>query len=363
MSAASLKIRRQHFGKPRKTKLPHTRQFSAASFVQKMSRAFFIVGPTAIGKSELAARVAREVNAEIVSADAFQIYCGLDLLTAKPDAATLAKARHHLIGTVSLTEQMNAEKYRRAARCAIEEINLRGKLAIVVGGSGLYVKALTHGLAYLPESDSKLREKLNAMSLDDLRSQLVELDPETERKIDLKNRRRVTRALEICLLTGKPASAQRAVAASLCEAQTAGGNAIPANASHSEAATEHGSTIPTRGVFLFRDREELYERINQRVENIFQCGVIEEVRAVEETSVTASQMIGLREIRELLAGKKSVPQCVAEIQQATRRYAKRQLTWFRRQTNFAPLNLSFLTHNEAVKWISLRILSEAGTKG
>ena len=98
------------------------------------------------------------------------------------------------------------------------------------------------------------------------------------------------------------------------------------------------------------------------MENIFQCGVIEEVRAAGETSVTAAQMIGLREIRELLAGKKSVPQCVAEIQQATRRYAKRQLTWFRRQTNFAPLNLSFLTHNEAVKWISLRILSEVGKR-
>jgi tRNA dimethylallyltransferase len=340
MSAASLKIRRQHFGKPRKSKLPHTRQFSAASFVQKVSRAFFIVGPTAIGKSELAARVAGEVNAEIVSADAFQIYCGLDLLTAKPDAPTLVKARHHLIGTVSLTEQMNAEKYRRAARCAIEEINLRGKLAIVVGGSGLYIKALTHGLARLPESDPKVREKLNAMSLDDLRSQLVELDPEIARNIDLKNRRRVTRALEICLLTGKPASAQlerSPVAASLCEAQTA-------------------------GAFVFRDREELYERINQRVENIFERGVVEEVRNAGETSVTAAQMIGLREIRELLAGKKSLPQCIAEIQQATRRYAKRQLTWFRRQTNFAPLNLSFLTHNEAVKCISLRILSEAGTR-
>ena len=101
---------------------------------------------------------------------------------------------------------MNAEKYRRAALRAIEEINSRGKLAIVVGGSGLYIKALTHGLAPLPESDPELREKLNAMSLDDLRSQLVELDPETARKIDLKNRRRVVRALEICLLTGKPAS-------------------------------------------------------------------------------------------------------------------------------------------------------------
>jgi len=98
------------------------------------------------------------------------------------------------------------------------------------------------------------------------------------------------------------------------------------------------------------------------VEMLFESGVIEEVRAGGATSATASQMIGLREIRELLAGKKSLPQCIAEIQQATRRYAKRQLTWFRRQTNFSPLNLSFLTHNEAVKWISLRVLSEAGAR-
>jgi tRNA dimethylallyltransferase len=302
-----------------------------------MKHMFFIVGPTATGKSELATDVAHEVGAEIVSADAFQIYQGLDRLTAKPDGSTLAKAPHHLIGIVPLGEEMNAEKFRRAASRAIDEINSRCKLAIVVGGSGLYIRALTHGLAPLPESDPRLRERLNAMSLDDLRSQLVEVDPETARKIDLKNRRRVVRALEICSLTGKPVSAQR-----LCE-----------GASHSEAAT---------GVFVFRDRQELYERINQRVEMMFERGVIEEVRTAGEISQTASQMIGLREIRELLAGKKSIPQCIAEIQQATRRYAKRQLTWFRRQTNFLPLNLSFLTHNEAVKWISLRILSEAGAR-
>ena len=304
-----------------------------------MRHAFFIVGPTATGKSELAADVAHEIGAEIVSADAFQIYRGLDLLTAKPASPTLAKAPHHLIGTVSLTEEMNAEKYRRAASRAIEEINSRGKLAIVVGGSGLYIKALTHGLAPLPESDPKLREKLNAMSLDDLRSQLCELDPETARKIDLKNRRRVMRAVEICLLTGKPASD---VVAGVSDSGRPGSTAT--------------------GVFVFRDRNELYERINQRVEMMFERGVIEEVRAAGTTSATASQMIGLREIRELLAGKKLLPQCIAEIQQATRRYAKRQLTWFRRQTNFSPLNLSFLTHKEAVKWISLRILSEAGTR-
>jgi tRNA dimethylallyltransferase len=306
-----------------------------------MTRTFFIVGPTATGKSELAADVAREVGAEIVSADAFQIYCGLDLLTAKPDVSTLANAPHHLIGTVPFTEAMNAEKFRRLGLRAIDEINSRGRLAIVVGGSGLYIKALTHGLAPLPESDPKLREKLNAMSLDNLRAQLVELDPEAAKRIDLKNRRRVVRAREICLIAGKPASE---VVAGV------GDSGRP------------GSSIPATGVFVFRDREELYQRINQRVEAMFARGVIEEVRAAAVTSATASQMIGLREIRELLAGKKSLPQCIAEIQQATRRYAKRQLTWFRRQSNFLSLNLSFLTHNEAVKWISLRILSEARTR-
>jgi tRNA dimethylallyltransferase len=306
-----------------------------------MTRAFFIVGPTAAGKSKLAVDVAREISAEIVSADAFQIYRGLDLLTAKPEPLILAKAPHHLIGTVPLSEEMNAEKYRRVAASVIENINSRGKLAIVVGGSGLYIKALTHGLAPLPESDSKLREKLNALSLTELRSRLCEFDPDTAERIDPKNRRRIVRALEICLLSGKPASE---VVARLGESGRA------------------ESTIPARGVFVFRHREELYQRINRRADIMFERGVIEEVRDAGVTSATASQMIGLHEIRQVLAGKESLTQCLTEIQQATRRYAKRQLTWFRRQTNFLPLNLSFLTHNEAVKWISFRILSESGTR-
>jgi len=337
-----------------------------------MSRRFFIVGPTATGKSDLAADVAREVGAEIVSADAFQIYSGLDLLTAKPEDATLAKTSHHLINAVPLTEEMNAERYRRAAMRAIDEINSRGKLAIVVGGSGLYIKALTHGFAPVPESDPKLRAKLNAMSLDDLRSQLAELDPETARKIDMNNRRRLVRALEICLLSGRPASTQRErwmrdAGNPACEGlQGAAVSSPPLGAIRRSPLLKRAQTGLSAsrrdGVFVFRNREDLYERINQRVETMFEHGVIEEVRTAGATSATASQMIGLREIRELLAGKKSLPQCVAEIQQATRRYAKRQLTWFRRQTNFLPLNLSFLTHNEAVKWISLRIPSEAGTR-
>lgn len=308
-----------------------------------MKRTLFIVGPTATGKSELAADVAREIGAEIVSADAFQVYRGLDLLTAKPDASTLARAPHHLIGTTPLHEEMNAEKYRRAASRAIEEIHSRGKLAIVVGGSGLYIKALTHGLAPLPESDPKLRERLNAMSLDELHTRLAELDPEAAQKIDLKNRRRMVRAVEICLLIGKPAS------------EVVPGLGDPAKSTKAKPRSAPAAT----GVFVFRDREELYALINQRVEAMFENGVIEEVQTAGKVSSTASQMIGFREIHELLDGPVdagSISQCIATIQQATRRYAKRQLTWFRRQTNFSPLNLSLLTHNEAM--ILLRMLSE-----
>ncbi len=288
---------------------------------------FFIVGPTATGKSELAADVAQEIGAEIINADAFQIYRGLDLLTAKPDAATLAKVRHHLSGTVPLQEEMNAEKFRRAASRVVDEIHSRDKPALVVGGSGLYIKTLTHGLAALPEPDPNLRVRLNKMSLNELRRRLVDLDPETALKIDMQNQRRLVRAVETCLLTGKPVSEQR---------------------------VKWRSTIPATGVFVFRDRDELYTRINNRVEAMFENGVIGEARAAGAMSSTASKMIGLHEIRELLAGQMSILQCIAAIQQSTRRYAKRQLTWFRRQSNFEPLNLSLLSHNEAAKWILLR---------
>jgi tRNA dimethylallyltransferase len=306
-------------------------------------RTFFIVGPTASGKSDLAADVAHELGAEIVSVDAFQIYHGLDLLTAKPEPGMVVKAPHHLIGTVPLHEEMDVEKFRRAASRAIDEIHSRGKVGIVVGGSGLYIKALTHGLASLPESDPKLREKLNAMSLNELRSELIRLDRDAAGKIDINNKRRLVRALEICLLTGKPASEV-----------VAGGESSAVALAKADDPGPPGSTIPATGVFVFRDREELYTRINDRVQAMFQKGVIEEVRAATAMSATASQMIGFRQIRDLLAGKMSILQCIAEIQQATRRYAKRQLTWFRHQSNFEPLNLSLFTHSEGVKWISQR---------
>jgi tRNA dimethylallyltransferase len=290
-----------------------------------VKRVFFIVGPTATGKSELAAAVAQRLGAEIVSADAFQIYRGLDLLTAKPDLPTLAKAPHYLIGTVPLPEEMNAEKYREAAQKIIQEIQARGKPVIVVGGSGLYVKALTHGLAPLPGANQKLREKLEGATSQELLRSLRALDPPTAENIDQQNRRRLIRALEVCLLTGKPFAPQR---------------------------TGWGRALADNGVFVYRERPELYARIDRRVEEMFEAGVVEEVRAQENLGPTAEKTLGVREIRALLAGEISPAECIAKIQQATRRYAKRQLTWFQRQTNFAPLNLSAHRSSEPVEFIS-----------
>src|SRR2546423_5236872 len=165
-----------------------------------MKRVIFIVGPTAIGKSEIAAAVARRTGVEVLSADAFQIYRGLDLLTAKPNSETLAKAPHHLIGAVSLSERMDAEKYRAMA----ERIIARRKPVVVVGGTGLYIKALTHGIAKLPGANERLREKLGVTTSEELFRSLGTLDPAGAEKIDRRNRRRLIRAVEVCLLTGQP---------------------------------------------------------------------------------------------------------------------------------------------------------------
>ena len=281
-----------------------------------MTRVFFIVGPTATGKSRLAVKVAERCDAEIIGADAFQIYCGLPLLTAQPDPELLRRVRHHLVATIPLSEEMSAAKFRELALSAIEEINQRGKLALVVGGSGLYLKALTHGLAPLPAVDPELRAELNALSLDQLNARLLAVDPLAAQKIDRQNKRRIVRALEIFTLTNRPASEQR---------------------TQWEREPE---TAP--GVFVYRDRDDLYERIDRRVEEMFRDGVVQEVAAVSELSVTAAKTLGLPPIRELLEGKISEAECLGTIQQLSRRYARRQLTWFRRQTNFEPLNLSLL---------------------
>lgn len=279
-----------------------------------LERLFFIVGPTASGKSDLAAEVAARCGAEVVSADAYQIYRGLPLLTAQPDAATLGRVPHHLIAALPPSEEMSAEKFRELALSVIQEINQRGKLALVVGGSGLYLKALTHGLAPLPAVDPELRAELNALSLEELNTRLLAADPRGAETIDRQNKRRIVRALEIFAQTLTPASAQRS------------------------QWEQTPSAAP--GFLVLRDRAQLYARIDRRVAEMFRAGVADEVARIGPLSQTAAKTLGLEEIRALLEGKMSEAECSAAIQQATRRYAKRQLTWFRQQPNLEALNLS-----------------------
>jgi tRNA dimethylallyltransferase len=290
-------------------------------------RAFFIVGPTAAGKSDIAVEVAASCGAEIVGADAFQMYEGLELLTAKPGRELRERVPHHLVGTVPVSEGLNAEHFRSAALAAIADIRARGRPAFVVGGSGLYVKALTHGLSRLPAADAKLRTDFESSTTPDLVARLEQLDPTTAASIDRNNRRRVVRALEICMITGRPAS---------------------------ELRNQQPPLHPPAGVCLLRDRTELYERIDSRVHAMFANGVEEEVRKLGAIGSSAAQTLGLQQIRELLAGRISRAECIGSIQQATRRYAKRQLTWFARQTSFEPLNLSRISFGEAVESISRR---------
>jgi tRNA dimethylallyltransferase len=307
-----------------------------------MPEPFFVVGPTAVGKSTLAINVAEELGAEIVNADAFQVYCGLDILSAKPDAVMRGRVPHHLLSTVPLTDEMSAARFREIAINAIERVRARGKVAMVVGGSGLYVKALTRGFDETGPPNATLRAELNELSLKELAARLQQLDSQRAARTDLKNQRRVVRAIEIALGNSVVPTARQAVAERrpVCPQ---GQQGLPPGA---------------RGVFLVRDRDDLYARINERVCAMFRDGVEKEVAALEQIGPTASQALGLREIQQLLARDLSRKDCVARIQQATRRYAKRQLTWFRHQTNFPQLNLTALSHREAVSAIVQLIAQE-----
>ena len=277
--------------------------------------AFFLAGPTAVGKTEAALAVAEACNGEIVGADAFQVYRGLDILTAKSSAEALARVPHHLVGTVALTEAFNVARYLEAAQAAIADIRRRGRLPIVVGGTGLYLRALTRGLSDIPPASPELRAELASTPLPQLLERLQTLDPEAA-AIDTRNPRRVLRALEVCLLTGKPFSSFR---------------------------QEWQQQPPFHGVLLERSRADLYERIERRTHAMFEEGVVEEVRAALAAGgigSTAEQVIGWREITALLRGDMTQAEAIAAIQQTTRRYAKRQLTWFHREPMLVPFSLS-----------------------
>jgi tRNA dimethylallyltransferase len=275
---------------------------------------FYLIGPTAVGKSTLAVEFAERVGGEIVGADAFQIYAGLDILSAKPTPELCTRVPHHLVGEVPLTTRFDVGRWHTRARECVAQITARGRLPIICGGSGLYIRALATGLASLPCADLDLRGTLEKESLRSLVERLRALDPEST--VDMRNPRRVVRALEVCILTGKPFSSFR---------------------------TEWTSRTGPRGVILSVPREQHHTQINARTRAMFDGGVIEEVAAVGEIGPTALKMIGIAEIREHLAGRMTRNECIESTARATRQYARRQMTWFRKEQGIAWMDLSRTT--------------------
>lgn len=273
----------------------------------------FLVGPTASGKTAAALDLADHLQAEIVNADAFQLYAGLDIITAKPTPEQRSRHPHHLFGCLSASDSCDAQRYQQLALPKLHEIVARGRTPIVVGGSGLYLKALTHGLDPLPAGDPDLRRQFATQSLEEKVRQLLTLDPAAVENVPFQNPRYVERALEICLLTGQPQSALRLAA-----------NRPPPR---------------VRGFCLTWSRELLYHRINQRVHQMLEQGAIAEVAAAEPLSGALLKAIGVREIQAHLRGEWTLAETTAAIQQATRRYAKRQMTWFRREACFQTICL------------------------
>jgi tRNA dimethylallyltransferase len=280
-----------------------------------MSPVLAIVGPTATGKSALGMALAEELGGEIVNADALQVYRGLDIGTAKPGPADRARVPHHLIDVLEPHEVYSAGEFARRAREAIAGIEERGRVPVVVGGSGLYLRALLSGISPIPPGDlevrRKLRERLEAEGLAVLREELAHLDPPTAARLSAGDTQRILRALEVALVTGRPLS-------SWIAEQPFGSQAI--------AAVCVGLTLP-RGI--------LYDQIAGRVAWMMEEGWLEEVEGLLRQGLSpglpAFQAIGYRQLVRHLEGDGSLEQAVAEIIRETRRFAKRQETWFRKE--------------------------------
>jgi len=272
-----------------------------------------VLGPTAVGKTELALAVAPKVNAEIVNADSQQVYRYLDIGTGKPSKPERARVRHHLIDVVNPDEDFNAARYRQLAAASIDEIHKRGAKVLVSGGTGLYLKALTGGLFSGPSQDTELRANLEReiaqIGLAALYDRLIAIDPGANTKIHPNDRQRIIRALEVYQSTGRPLS---------------------------EWQNEHRfqeEAFQVLKIGLARARAELYDLINRRSESMIRAGLLDEVRGLMERGYELDlkplRSVGYRQMGEVIEGIKGLPEAMAEMKQETRRLAKRQLTWFR----------------------------------
>lgn len=269
-----------------------------------------LVGPTAVGKTALSLELADALGGEVVSADSRQIYRYLDIGTAKPTLAERARAPHHLIDIVDPDQPLTLAEYQRLAYAAIAEIHARGRLPLLVGGTGLYVRAVLEGLqipAVPPDAAlrTRLEEEAAAAGAPALHARLAAIDPTAAARIDPRNVRRVMRALEVCLVTGRPLSAQQ------------------------------GAAPPPYRILrigLTRPRPQLYARINARVDAMIAAGLVDEVRDLlargYSPHLPALSGLGYRQIIRHLAGELSLEEAIQEIKRKTRRFVHQQQTWF-----------------------------------
>ncbi len=273
-----------------------------------------IVGPTASGKTSLAVEICKRYGAEAVSCDSMQIYKGMDIATAKPTIDEMQGIPHHMIGFLNPDEPFSVAKYCEMAKEIIFDISNRGKKAVLVGGTGVYYSSLTDNIEFLPEeTDFEYREMLRKRAEREgaqvLLDELSEVDPEAAETLHINNLGRIIRALEIHHTTGKTKTMQN------------------------EQSKQSPSPFETVTICLdARDRQVLYDRINKRVDIMLEAGLLAEAKAFFDSSLgrTACQAIGYKELNPYFSKEKSLDECVENLKMQTRRYAKRQLTWFRR---------------------------------
>ena len=292
-----------------------------------------IAGPTAVGKSPIALHLAEQLGGEIISADSMQVYRGLDIGTAKSSPAERARVPHHLIDICDLTESFDAAQFARLAHRAVAEIQSRGRVPVLCGGTGLYLKVFLEGLGKTPPADAKLRAELEAAPLGKLLAELRERDPAAYEKIDRQNPRRVIRAIEVIRLTGRPVSAQRAD-------WNLGGSAF----CRPKIQGRRHAVPPKTDFFCFtRSAVDLHARINARVNTMFAHGLVDETRELLKRGLaenkTALQAIGYRQVAEHLRGERPLAETIELVKIRTRQFAKRQLTWFRAQKNLEWIEL------------------------
>jgi len=268
-----------------------------------------IVGPTAIGKTSLSIKLANHFNTEIISTDSRQFFKEMSIGTAAPTEAEMNEAKHHFIHHKSVTEHYNVGSFEKDAIALLDTLFLKHDIVIMVGGSGLYVDAVTKGLDNFPEVDSSIREKLNKLStkgLKHLQDQLKALDKTSYNTIALDNPHRVIRALEICIGTGQPYSSFL----------------------NQEKVSRNFKTI---SVGLTAERETIYKRINERVDNMMEEGLLDEVKSlVKFKNLNSLNTVGYKEIFKYLDGEVDLDFAISEIKKNTRRFAKRQITWFKK---------------------------------